>query len=189
MSTAFAFGYSPPETFASLKMAVLRPPGGAGILPLAKPVRQQCGSKEPQGTLRGRSLRQQGRGRHRSRRRQTNAAARPAHCGETPFASLSPAPPIAICVIASRYLAVNGPRPLPTSGGGHALRMCAGLTGELFHRSRRRPSGGARTPGSEANMRRYRQDSPGKPSRKCSSDTIRMKSSEGPSPRLRPRNL
>ena len=41
---------SAPGTFASLKMAVLRPPGGAGILPLAKPVRQQCGSLSPGGT-------------------------------------------------------------------------------------------------------------------------------------------
>ena len=44
----------------ALRKAVLRPPGGAGILPLAKPVRQQCGSKEPRGTLRGQGPRQQG---------------------------------------------------------------------------------------------------------------------------------
>lgn len=34
----------------------------------------------------------------------------------TPFASLPPAPPIAICVLAARELAINGPSPCPCAG-------------------------------------------------------------------------
>ncbi len=40
----------------------------------------------------------------------------------TPFASLTPAPPNAIVVLASLRLAVVGPLPLPLSGGGQVLQ-------------------------------------------------------------------
>ncbi|MBR5176336.1 MAG: hypothetical protein IKW89_10475 [Bacteroidales bacterium] len=40
----------------------------------------------------------------------------------TPFASLTPAPPNAIVVLAPLRLAVVGPLPLPLSGGGQVLQ-------------------------------------------------------------------
>ncbi|MBO4231070.1 MAG: hypothetical protein J5886_05280, partial [Bacteroidales bacterium] len=45
--------------------------------------------------------------------------------GGTPFASLTPAPPVAIVVLAPRRLAVAGPLPLPLAGGGQVLQGLA----------------------------------------------------------------
>ncbi|MBR3440963.1 MAG: hypothetical protein IKH00_04800 [Bacteroidales bacterium] len=45
--------------------------------------------------------------------------------GGTPFASLTPAPPVVIVVLAPLRLAVAGPLPLPLSGGGQVLQGLA----------------------------------------------------------------